>query len=595
MVVLAAPYGVGASVVVALRRSSTTLLDHLRAYAIGYALLELVAFALGWSGQFSRVGLSVIALGSAALALLHALGWIRLSQLRITTPRRRHLPAVALILAVAYDALLASAPPTSGDAISYHLTAPKLWLSAGKLFPIWWDWTTFQPFATEMQYAYAEALSGGRAAMIVGAGLCGFSALCVFGMARALAGRTVGLVAAAIWVFQGMFVWEATGAFVDALVGGFVALALWECVLFARSRATLDAATAGLGVGLAGSTKYLGLLFIPPVLVTLAVIARRARFSRSRMAVSIGCATLGAAVVAPWLIRTFHLTGNPVYPLVFGGRYWTHAAAATQASADARYGVPGWWRFPFFPVEFITHHARFEKGYSFGPALLVAPFALACRRRWVTLLAAGVLVYLVLWFGAMHQITRYLLPIMPVITLLAAMGLVRLTGDGTRRRIVIVAASLCLLPWLAISAVVSRQLLPGALGIETSPAFVQRLTGSYDAFHWLDTHLPAGGRVAVGSQGLYWLERPYVRLSIPLFGPAENPSQLTERLRSYDVRYVALVDGVIPPSLVFVQPELRQIAVLPFADVTSRALGHTTAKHLIVYAWCGARPTPCAD
>jgi hypothetical protein len=589
MVVLSAPYGVGMTAARVARHAPTTLLDHVRAYALGYGFLEVFAFSLGWAGAFSRTTLSAIAIAAAAAAGCWTVGWMSSAWSRLRATDRRGLPAVALGAVVGYMALLASAPPTSGDAISYHLTAPKVWLEAGRLFPIWWDWTTFQPFATEMQYAYAEALSGGRAASIVGAGLCGLSALCVFGMARAFAGHTVGILAAAIWVVQGMFVWEATGAFVDAVVGGFVALALWELVIFARSKAAFDAATVGLAVGLAASTKYLGLLFVPPALVAVAYLARQTRPVRAT-----ALALAGTAVVAPWLIRTYHLTGNPVYPLVFGGRYWTHAAAATQASADANYGVAGWWRFPFFPLEFIIDHARFEKGYSFGPALLAAPAALAVRQPWVRTLALGTLVYLVLWFGCMHQITRYLLPVMPVVVLLAALGWLVVTDGGRRRKIALLAGVVAIVPWLAITAAFSRELLPGALGIESRAAFVQRLTGSYDALHWLDTNLPPSGRVAVGAQGLYWLKRPYVRLSIPFFGPGESPATIVTRLRSYDVRYVAVVDGVLPASLAFVRPDLKQIARVPFTDVTSRALAHSTAKSLVVYAWCAARPSPCS-
>src|SRR5205085_6004098 len=129
----------------------------------------------------------------------------------------------ATAAAVLLDSLLAGAPPTSGDAIQYHLTAPKLWLGAGRMFDIWWDQTTFQPFATEMHYAYAEALWNGAAASVVGAGLAGFSALCVCGVGRALAGPRVGAFAALAWVAQGMFLWEATGAFSEIGTASFVA------------------------------------------------------------------------------------------------------------------------------------------------------------------------------------------------------------------------------------------------------------------------------------------------------------------------------------------------------------------------------------
>ncbi len=81
---------------------------------------------------------------------------------------------------VAFDAFLASAPPTSGDATAYHLAAPRDWLAAGHFFPIWWDLGAFQPFSVEMHFALARAIGGGGGAILFGALLGGFSAVCIY-------------------------------------------------------------------------------------------------------------------------------------------------------------------------------------------------------------------------------------------------------------------------------------------------------------------------------------------------------------------------------------------------------------------------------
>src|SRR5581483_1218729 len=75
-------------------------------------------------------------------------------------------------------------PPTSGDALAYHLTAPKLWLHSHRMWAIWWNWPTFQPLGVEMHFAYAQALWNGAAAVVVGALLASLGTVAVYGRAR---------------------------------------------------------------------------------------------------------------------------------------------------------------------------------------------------------------------------------------------------------------------------------------------------------------------------------------------------------------------------------------------------------------------------
>jgi 4-amino-4-deoxy-L-arabinose transferase-like glycosyltransferase len=487
------------------------------------------------------------------------------------------------------DAVLATAPPTSGDALAYHLTAPKLWLGAHRMFPIWWDWTTFQPFATEMHFAYAQALWSGASAVVVGAGLGGYSAVCVYGFVRELAGRAAAAVAALLWVAQGMFLWEATGGFVELVLSGFVALAFWHLVAYLRQPRAMDAALAGAALGVAASAKIHALLFAPALLAGL--LARAGR----RVAVA-AAAVSGITLAAAWYARAWIVTGNPVYPLAFGGKYWDAAAKATYAADWRGYGIHGIWHLPFFPVEFLVQTSHYERGYAFGPALFVLPLAaLAFRRRWILWLAAGEVVYLVVWWQGLHQVTRYLLPALALSTAMSGYAAVELWHrQPWGRRLDLVLALATAAPFLVMTGLFASQVGPGVVGTESTPVFVQRLTGQYDALHWLDTRLPRGGRVVLfGVRNLYWLDRPYVRGTPPLFSPLEPAPLLVARLHAYDVRYAASLAGGPTPE---VAAHARLIATLPVEVVTSRTLGRLarTKETLRVYAWCAARPDPCA-
>jgi 4-amino-4-deoxy-L-arabinose transferase-like glycosyltransferase len=597
--VIAASYGSGMALTAGGRVGiDDGLRRRLTIFSIGFAALALLVFALGLAHAFNRWALIAVVAAGASAALFFLPGEV--PPARAAWRAYRGAPRWLLLAAaaiVALDIFLASAPPTSGDATAYHLSAPKEWLQAGHLFPIWWDWNTFQPFSTEMHLALAQALEGGRAAMTVSGVLGAFSVACVYGLARELAGTRAAAVAALVWVAQGMFLWEATGGFVELVLAGFVALGLWHVLASRKSGRLLDAAWAGLVIGIAAGTKYHGLVFVPVFALLVAALARGPATRRLLAAVAF-CAL--AAVAAPWYVRNWIVTGNPVYPFAagtFGGRYLDASARYDLDQSLAGYGLPGIWRLPFFPLEFLLRTDRYERGYSFSPALFVLPpIAIALGGRWARLLGVAILAYLLVWWEVMHQVTRYLLPVLPLAAVLAGWVAVALWERGRSGRAVVLAvAAITAVPLVAITALFTWRIAPGALGTERQGPFVQRLTGTYDAFRWLDRNLPKHGRVLIGVRDLYWLDRPSAAFDVPLFSFRQATPATLERMRRYDVRYLAFLNGSLPTPLESIRPRLRELARLDVPFVTSRTLGRVQHEELDVWAWCDARGSPCSQ
>jgi 4-amino-4-deoxy-L-arabinose transferase-like glycosyltransferase len=565
-------------------------------FAFGFGAFSLLEFLLGVLDAFDRDALIAITLVAAVLAVpflvrdapVAARVWRRAG-------RERWLIVAAGVILL-FDAFLASAPPTSGDAIAYHLTAPKLWLDAGKFFPIWWEQSAFQPLSVEMHFALAEALGDGRAAIVVGAGLGAFSAACVYGLARQLYGAVAAAVAALVWVAQGMFLWETTGGFVELALGGFLALAGMHLVALRRSGRLADAAFAGFAAGLACATKFHGSLFVP-VVVFLAVVL--AGGTRRHRAIAGGVALAVAAIALPWYLRNWIVTGNPVYPLAstfIGGKYIDAGTREDFRQSFAGYGVSGIWKLPFFPLEFVLHHNQYERGYSFSPALFVLPVvAVVLGRLRERLIGLGLLAYVVLWWTAMHQITRYLLIVLVFAAVLSGFAVVALWQRGTGPRLALGGlAALTIAPLVAISGLFAWQVAPGALGTESKAHFVQRLTGTYDAFKWMDRSLPARGRVLIGNRDTYWLDRPYSTFGNPYYGYHQFTNTTVERMRGDDVRYLAFFAGGLPPQLDAIKSQLKLVRRLRVQLVTSRTLGHKgEEQEFDVWKWCGARPSPC--
>jgi len=138
--VLAAVYGTGMTLTAGGRIGiDDGLRRRLTVFSIGFAALAITCFGLGVGRSFDRTSLLALTIVGAALALpfLPSEGRAVVAVWRRSGVERWLLVAAGAI--VAFDAFLASAPPTSGDATAYHLTAPRDWLAAGHMFPVWSD------------------------------------------------------------------------------------------------------------------------------------------------------------------------------------------------------------------------------------------------------------------------------------------------------------------------------------------------------------------------------------------------------------------------------------------------------------------------
>ena len=94
--------------------------------------------------------------------------------------------------------------------------------------------------------------------------------------------------------------------------------------------------------GFALGTKLLALA-VPTFAIGALVVALRNEPKRGAAWLRIGgFALLAAAVAAPWYLKSYLWTGNPVYPFyyeLFGGRYWTPQRAHEYALAQQAFGM----------------------------------------------------------------------------------------------------------------------------------------------------------------------------------------------------------------------------------------------------------------
>src|SRR5439155_19571950 len=112
-----------------------------------------------------------------------------------------------------------------------------------------------------------------------------------------------------------------------------------------RTWLCLSAARLGMAFG----SNYHAAFLIPPFFLILAWDALKVRRTTPREALRTlaTCGAIAAALAAPWLLRAWWYTGNPIFPLAnsyFRSPYFTPAMESAARAAYRLEGIGEGWR-----------------------------------------------------------------------------------------------------------------------------------------------------------------------------------------------------------------------------------------------------------
>jgi hypothetical protein len=465
-------------------------------------------------------------------------------------------------LAVVLAPLLALSfyPPTAFDETMYHLPFARAFVRSGGL-----------PFLPELrmpvfpqlsELVYAEVLLLADDIAVHGVELLATvaAAALLIGWGRKATGAAwAGWLAAAIWLGNPLAVYLSGTAYLEPCLALFATAALYAQE---RWRESASRGWLALAAGLAGAaagTKYLGLVFIGLV-VLFAVIASPRQRRLSNLALVL---LVAVAVAGPWYARIVYYTGNPVFPF-FAGLFgaptvwdWPQAHRSLLERLIAFIRIP-------WSVVFERHEVGYQPPHS--PVYLLA-FPLLAVGAWrdprVRRLLAAVLAYALL-FLILAPDARYLVVVLPVLSLAVALSAAPLFIRWSRPRFAAALAVVVLLPgWLYAGY---RLLLAGPVPV-TPPArdrylaerlpiwpairFLNRTRGSayaVYAFHAENMVYLAQGRFLGdwNGPGRFSLVQPLTR----------DPAALAAKLRELGADTMLVVDdaGVFLPAT---DPEFR--------------------------------------
>jgi hypothetical protein len=428
------------------------------------------------------------------------------------------------ILALAIPGVLAlvstALPEIFYDALYYHLGLPHQYLIKGK---IEWD-----PNVVHSAFpAYLDVLLG-VCLGIGGPGAAKFFNLLMFFLAWCATGafvsqvlgelRTALIATVTIATVPGVVVMSTMCGIDPALIGfsAMSALAVARAhdgiTMHANSLTgiiSLGAATAGF---IAGS-KYTGLWLI--AVLTPALLVNRSRSTTFRHAFVFSAIAL--MVAAPWYVRNFLITGDPLYPALKG--LWGDADAlwvVERLQRDVQTIGLAWAA----PVELLSRMistpARLGAGAETGVLIPLGAGALligALRHRELRPWALALTLYLPIWMS-LTGVMRYLYPVFPLCALGIAWAASVILRHWSQRRL-----ALTLVAILAVAPLWQSVRVLDALYVGTDAAalfsgtlsrdeYLARRLAYYPAAQWLNAHTDKGAHVLyLGETRLLYVDR----------------------------------------------------------------------------------------
>ncbi len=334
------------------------------------------------------------------------------------------------------SALQALTPPWNYDGLMYHLQAPRLFLQAGRIAFQPENWPANYPLTTEMLYTLGMAFGSDTFARLMHLTLAAWLVLATFVTGRHFLGKSGGWLAATILL--GIPMYPIWGSLSNVDMGwslwGF--LALFAMLRWQKSDNRRWLALAGVLAGLAIGSKYLALGLMFPVGMWILWHARRGGW-KTMLVNGVIFGGVALAVASPWYLKNWLWTGNPVYPLLWGGPGWDLSRLAWLEQYQNSFGAGRkWLDYLLLPIRLYTQYGKFSGflGNTEIPSFLFPLLIFYPVTRKSPALNGMVFIVIgqfIFWtIGPQH--TRFLLPLFPTLSILTAYVMLNLSQRFSR-------------------------------------------------------------------------------------------------------------------------------------------------------------------
>lgn len=486
-------------------------------YGLGLIILSGMVLAGGATGHLTSralwMGMGVLGAGGS-LQIPHLFRLFRNREGSNAQDQESRWLQGILWLVIAIIGLRALVPIFDSDALAYHLSFPKDFLSLKRIDTAPHDVNSLFPFFTEMLYTLGLALGNEAAAQLfhwsLGV-LLAFSLVNFF--YRYFGSRNWGRLSALFLLLTPGIFNEMSKALVDIAWAAYGFLSFYALVVGIPTKQKGWLLIAAIFLGALCGIKYLAVLSVLSTFGIFLFLCFHSGWrggSISRWALAAGTGMI--LVSGYWYFQAFRVYGNPVYPY-FNSLFGLEPLPITYEHVGKGSGILSLLLLPFNLTFFP---ARFD-GWAeqIGPAYLIFfPFVFWGERTELRLALSLYAGFFTLGWFCLAQATRFLYPILPFLVLLIMSGFYSFYRAGKQTRASFPIRMLFLVFLLNGSLLVyhSREGFPYLAGFESKDAFLEKRERSYGVAKFINENLPPDAKILnLEEPRMFYFKRTLVR------------------------------------------------------------------------------------
>jgi len=477
--------------------------------------------------------------------------------------------------------ILSYVPPVSKDALTHHLAVPKLYLKHGAMYEIPYMGFSYYPMNLQLLYLIPLYLGNDIIPKYIHFAFALLTAWLIFNYLRPRTKVIYAVLGVLLFLSIPIIVKLSITVYVDLgliffSTASLLLLLKWIENGLKYSFLGLSAICCGLAMG----TKYNGLVTF--FLLTLFVPFIHSRYAEGNKAGAVKSVRYGALFLAiallffaPWLIRNYMWTGNPLYPFydsLFNPEHPIHRHTIGLFAYRSAVYHEKWWQIALLPIRVFFEGQDGNPQYFDGrlnPFLLLLPlFAFyrigresdTIRMELKAMLCFAVLFFAFAFFSSGLRV-RYISPIIPPLVILSIFGLRRmvLQVKVLRSRLlrdiglagIVVVVCFGLLMNFRYIVDQYRYINPFSYigGAVSRDEYIERYRPEYPVLRYINENVAPCDRILflfMGNRG-YYCNREYVfdvvakkSLLHQLVKRSRKPEQILEGLKSNGITHMLI-------------------------------------------------------
>ncbi|MGR3309544.1 MAG: ArnT family glycosyltransferase [Candidatus Brocadiales bacterium] len=299
---------------------------------LGWCIYSIGIFYLGISGLLYKEAVYCFLTLLGVLSILEVERFFREWKALTATSRFKidkndlvFLPVIIIFFTV--QLVTAFSPVWSIDGLVYHMALPKLYVKHHAIVHVPGFFYSTLPAHTEMLHLLGLITSGETLSKLFNFSISSMLLLWIFSIGNRYFSKGVGYLSAVIMMQVGpFFSTHFSESHVDAALGLFSLLGIYAFFMWMEERK--EGRKEGylylsiVCCALAAATKIQGLFFVLLFFIGFLVTVKMDRQFLKRL---VWCILAVGVIALPWYIRSWWLTGDPVFPLFYnhlGGKYW---------------------------------------------------------------------------------------------------------------------------------------------------------------------------------------------------------------------------------------------------------------------------------